>query len=134
MPNTDEQTIIDLEEKFWQAMVNKDVETSVAMLPEKSIVTGAQGVALLTQDDYRRMAKQGENLWQLKSFRFDDVKVLFPAEGVAVIAYTVTEELIVEGKPLTLKAADATTWVRKEGEWLAALHSESVLGDSFGRK
>ena len=56
MANTDEQTIINLEEKFWQAMVNKDVETSVAMLPEKSIVTGAQGVALLTQDDYRRMA------------------------------------------------------------------------------
>jgi hypothetical protein len=39
----------------------------------------------------------------------------------------------VEGKPLTLKAADTTTWVCKHGKWLAALHTESVLGDPFGR-
>jgi hypothetical protein len=133
MAQTQEQKIIDLEQKFWRTMVDKDTEASVAMLPEKSIVAGAQGTALLTRDDYRGMAKQGDKLWQLKSFRFDDVKVIFPAKDVAVIAYTVTEEMDVEGKPLTLKAADATTWVRKEGEWLAAMHTESVLGDPFGR-
>jgi hypothetical protein len=38
------------------------------MLTEKSIVTGAQGAALLTHDDYRGMARQGDSLWQLKSF------------------------------------------------------------------
>ena len=73
-------------------------------------------------------------LWQLKSFLLDDVKVIFPAENVAVIAYTVTEEMEVEGKPLTMKAADATTWVRQDGEWMAALHTESLLGDPFGRQ
>jgi len=40
----------------------------------------------------------------------------------------------VEGKPLTMKAADATTWVRQDGEWMAALHTESLLGDPFGRQ
>ena len=30
------------------------------------------------------------------------------------------EEMQVEGKLLTLKAADATTWVRQNREWLAA--------------
>jgi hypothetical protein len=50
-----------------------------------------------------------------------------------VIAYKVTEEMDVDGKPVTLKAADATTWVRKGGKWRAALHTESVLGDPFGR-
>jgi len=134
MAHAAEQTIIDLEQKFWRTMVDKDTEASVAMLPEKSIVAGAQGAALLTHDGYRGMARQGDALWRLKSFRFDDVKVIFPAENVAVIAYTVTEEMNVEGKPLTLKAADATTWVRQDGKWLAALHTESVLGDPFGRQ
>ena len=133
MAQTKEQQIIDLEQKFWRTMVDKDTEASVAMLPEKSIIAGAQGAAMLTRDDYRGMARQGDSLWRLKSFSFDDVKVIFPAEDVAVIAYTVTEEMEVEGKPLTLKAADATTWVRQNGEWLAALHAESVLGDPFGR-
>jgi hypothetical protein len=50
-----------------------------------------------------------------------------------VIAYKVTEELDVEGSPITLKAADTTTWVRKGNKWLAAQHTESLLGDPFGR-
>ena len=133
MAQPDKQKIIDLEQKFWQTMVDKDTEVSVAMLPEKSIVTGAQGTALLTHNDYRGMAKQGDKLWRLKSFHFDDMKVIFPADGVAVIAYIVEAEMEVEGKPMTMKAADATTWVREGGNWLAALHTESVLGDPFGR-
>lgn len=133
MTHSEEQKIIDLEQKFWSAMVDKDVEGSVAMLTEESIVAGAQGTALLRHDDYRGMARQGESLWQLKSFQLDNVKVMFPSQDVAVIAYTVTEEMEVEGKPVTLKAADATTWIRQDGEWLAALHTESVLGDPFGR-
>jgi hypothetical protein len=133
MARTDEQKIIDLEKKFWRTMVDKDIEGSVAMLAGESIVAGSQGTARLTHDDYRGMAKQGDSLWQLKSFQLDDLKVMFPSDDVAVIAYTVTEEMEVEGEPVTLKAADATTWIRQDGEWLAALHTESVLGDPFGR-
>ena len=133
MAKKDEKAIIELETKFWQSMIDKDMDAAVAMLDDKSMVAGAQGFALLTHSDYRGMAKQGERSWTLKSFKFDDVKVAFPTDDVAVIAYKVTEEMEVEGKPLTLKAADATTWVRKGGKWLAALHTESLLGDAFGR-
>jgi hypothetical protein len=133
MAKKDAKSIIELETKFWQSMVDKDTDAAVAMLDDKSMVTGARGLALLSHNDYRGMAKQGESLWNLKSFKLDDVKVTFPAEDVALIAYKVTEEMEVEGKPLTLKAADATTWVRKGGKWLAALHTESLLGDPFGR-
>ncbi len=133
MAHADEQEIINLEQEFWQTILEKDTEASVAMLPERSIVVGAQGAAVLTRDDYRRMAEQAENSWKLKSFRLDDVSVIFPREDVAVIAYTVTEEMDVDGEPLTLKAADATTWIRENGGWRASLHTESVLGDPFGR-
>lgn len=133
MAHADEQKIIDLEQKFWRTIREKDTEASLAMLPERSIVVGAQGAAVLTRDDYRTMAEQHESFWKLNSFRLDDVRVIFPRDDVAVIAYTVTEEMEVQGQPLTLKAADATTWIRKNGEWLASLHTESLLGDPFGR-
>ena len=128
-----EQEIIELENKFWQSIVDDDIDASVAMLDKRSVVTGAQGVATMSHDDYRRMAEQGAGTWVLKSFKLDDVQVSFPTGDVAVIAYKVTEDMDVEGKPLTLRAADATTWVRKDGAWLAALHTESLLGDPFGR-
>ncbi|WP_104668620.1 nuclear transport factor 2 family protein [Ensifer adhaerens] len=131
--HAEEQEIIALEQEFWRTILKQDTEASLAMLPERSIVVGAQGAAVLTRDDYRRMSEQAEGYWKLNSFRLDDVSVIFPKDDVAVIAYTVTEEMEVDGKPLTIKAADATTWVREEGRWLASLHTESVLGDPFGR-
>jgi Domain of unknown function (DUF4440) len=133
MARKDAKAIIELEAKFWQSVMDKDTEAAVAMLDDKSAVAGAQGLAMLSHSDCRSMAKQGERMWKLKSFRFDDVKVTFPTADVAVIVYKVTEDMEVYGKPLTLKAADATTWVRKGGKWLAALHTESLLGDPFGR-
>ena len=128
---SDKQEIIDLENRFWQTMIDKDGETGALMLAEKSIVTGAQGAAIIDRKSFPKMMTHGD--WELESYVFSDVQVEFPAPDVAVIAYKVTEDLMVDGKPLAMKAADASTWVRKDGEWTCALHTESVLGDPYGR-
>ena len=39
-------------------------------------------------------------------------------DDVAVIAYKVHEELTVDGKTIELEAADSSTWVRLEGQWV----------------
>jgi hypothetical protein len=54
-------------------------------------------------------------------------------DDVAIVAYKVKEDMTVEGKPLQLEAADTSTWVRKDGRWLCALHTEALTGDPFGR-
>ena len=59
MARKDEQEIIELEKKFWQSIVDNDVDASIAMLDEGSVVTGAQGLMRLSHDDYRKMAEQG---------------------------------------------------------------------------
>jgi hypothetical protein len=51
----------------------------------------------------------------------------------AAVAYQVHEELTVDGKPVTLDAADSSTWVRRDRRWLCALHTEAIAGDPFGR-
>ena len=53
---------------------------------------------------------------------------------MAVIVYGVREEMTVDGKPLTLRAADSSVWVRRGDGWRCAMHSESIAGDGFGRK
>lgn len=45
----------------------------------------------------------------------------------------VNERLTVDGKPLKLEAADASTWVRRGERWVCALHTEAITGDPFGR-
>jgi hypothetical protein len=61
------------------------------------------------------------------------VQVQQLSDDVAVVGYKVREDLDLEGKPLTMEAADASTWVRQDDHWVCALHTESVLGDPYGR-
>ena len=78
------------------------------------------------------MLKSGA--WKLRHFEIDpDVKLRMFGDDVAVLAYKVREELTVDGKPVKLDAADASTWVRRDGQWVCALHTESIAGDPFGR-
>jgi hypothetical protein len=130
-PMTSEQDIIELEKKFWQTMIDRDVDTAAAMMADTSIVTGAQGAATIDAKAFARMMKEGT--WELRSFKLDKLQVQFTNDDTAIIGYEVTERLMVDGKPLELTAYDATVWTRVDGDWKCALHTESVKGDPFGR-
>ncbi len=128
---TIDQEITSLERKFWQAMIDKDAEAGARLVSDPCLVTGAQGIGRLDRKSFGKMMATGS--WQVNAFELSDVKVERIADGVAVIAYKVREDLTVDGKKLTLEAADASTWVRGADGWTCALHTESVLGDPFGR-
>ena len=133
MPDTTiEQELVGLERQYWQALKDKDVEAAIALTDEPCIVAGAQGVGQISNHDVAKMMKTPT--YTLQSFKLEDgaqVRLLSP--DIAVVAYRVREELTVEGKPVTLKAADTSTWVRRDGRWRCASHTESVTGDPFGR-
>jgi hypothetical protein len=126
-----ETEILQLENRFWQSMVDHDAAAGAAMTADPCIVTGAQGVGKIDRATFTKMMDGGT--WKLLSFAFSEVQFEQIADDVAVIAYKVREELTVDGKPLTMEAADASTWVKRDGAWVCALHTESVLGDPYGR-
>jgi hypothetical protein len=131
MPTGAADTLLSLEKKYWDAMVSKDIDTAVRLSDDPCIVTGAQGVTAITNEQYRKMMSDGK--WELHSYEMSDVQARMISEDVAVIAYKVREELTVDDKPLTLLAHDSSTWVRRNGSWKCALHTEAVAGDPFGR-
>jgi hypothetical protein len=72
--------------------------------------------------------------WVLEEFDLDaDAEVRMLAKDVALVAYKVHEKLTVDGQPVQLDAADASTWVKRDGRWVCALHTEALAGDPFGR-
>ncbi len=123
--------ILALEHKFWQSMIDKDPAAGAALAADPTLVTGGQGVGRIDRKTFTKMMEGAT--WTLHKYEFSDVKVERVTDDVAVIAYKVREELTIDGKPLTFEAADASTWVKKGGEWVCALHTESVLGDPYGR-
>jgi hypothetical protein len=131
MSDHDRDEIIALENRFWQSMIDKNVDEATALLAPACVVTGAQGVAAIDRKTFSKMMREGQ--WDLREFSLEDTQVVFPDENVAIIGYKVSEHLHVDGRPLDLQAADTSTWIKQDGAWLCASHTEAILGDPFGR-
>ena len=125
--------LLEHERRFWNAMRDKDGEAASGMTADKCIVVGAQGVSSVDPKTMGRLTKEGD--WELERYTFDEstAQVQFLTDDIALVAYKVNEKLTVEGKPVSLEANDSSVWVRKNGEWLCAMHTESLVGDPFGR-
>ena len=133
MPDTIERELVDLERRYWQALKDKDVVAAVELTDEPCIVAGAQGVGLIDHAGYVRMMERAT--WTILDFTIgEDVHVRRLGDDTAVIAYTVHEQLEVDGDGVAFDAADTSTWVRRGGRWLCAAHTESIAGDRFGRR
>jgi ketosteroid isomerase-like protein len=131
MTGSAEQELVALEKKYWDAMIAKDVDTAVRMSDDPCFITGAQGVSVISAEQYQKLMTDGK--WTLLSYTMDKIEARFLSPDVGVVAYQVTEQLTVDGKPLTLKASDSSTWVKRNGDWKCALHTEAPSGDPFAR-
>lgn len=129
---TIEKELVQLEKQYWQAIKDQDVEAAMALTDDECIISGAQGFARIDKDALEGMMRAPS--YTLNRFRIsDDAEVRLLNDDVATVAYKVHEELTVDGKPVILEAADSSTWVRRDGRWVCALHTESILGDPYGR-
>jgi len=127
-----ERELLELERRFWQALQDEDVETASNLADDPCVLTGPQGVASIDKATFREMMQSAS--YKLNRFELaNDPQVRVLSDDVAIIAYGVHEELTVDGKPISLDAADTSTWVRRNGRWLCALHTEALKGDPFGR-
>ena len=133
MSQTLEEELRALETRYWNAIQNKDEKTAMKLSDERCVVVGAQGVGELDRERLGQMLKQAS--YELTRYQFDDKKIQVRklTDDVAVIAYEVREDLIVDGKEESLIAFDASVWVKRGDSWLCALHTESLRGDPFGR-
>ncbi len=120
-----DNTIVDLEHKFWQSMVDKDAKAAKTMIADECLITGSMGAMKIDPDKYEEMTRDGK--WTLEKYTFSDVDVIFPADDVAVIAYKVHQTGTIGDKPMDMRCADSTTWVREGSDWKCALHTETML-------
>ena len=129
---TDVRELLELERQYWQAIKDQDVKTAMRLTDDECIISGAQGFSRLRKNDLEGMMRTSS--YRLNRFKIEgDPEVRLVDDGVAVLAYNVHEELTVDGKPVSLDAAESSTWVRRKGQWVCAQHAESILGDPFGR-
>lgn len=129
MDLTDE--IIALEMQFWKAMKDQDGETAMRLCEDPTIVAGPAGIGSMDRMMVGgMMAAPG---YTLEDYAISDMQARMVGSDCCVVAYRVHEEMTVDGQHISLDAADTSTWVRHDGQWLCACHTESIAGDPFGR-
>ena len=125
---TADSTLIALEKKFWQAMVDEDADTAIGMLDEPALMVSAHGALQFDREQYRKMAEEGPMV--VKSFEFSDMQVMYPNDDTAVLTYRVKQAIAGRedgAKPIEQEMADSSVWLRKDGEWLCVMHTETQI-------
>jgi len=122
---TPSQTLIDLETKFWQSMIDQDTDTAVAMLSEPALMVSSHGAMTFDHAGYRKMAEQGSMI--LTSFEFTDPQVVFPSESTAIVTYGVKQGVTARGQSDSAiqEMVDSSTWIRTDQGWRCAMHTET---------
>lgn len=127
-----EKELMELERQYWQAMKDGDAPAAMRLTDDSCIVCGPQGVGSIDKQAIAAMFSAAK--WKLDRFELKEgAKMRRLGDDVAVLAYEVHEDLTVDGQPVSIDAAECSTWVRREGRWACAQHSESIEGDPFGR-
>ncbi|MFT3701322.1 MAG: nuclear transport factor 2 family protein [Agriterribacter sp.] len=110
-----------LEKKYWDAMSNKDYQTVKSLTKFPCIVAGKNGVMSVDEPSFKKMFEQGNGRTiRVKSISDDQVQA---GEDHAMIAYLIELDYDKQSK----KCACTSTWVKDDGEWLCAMHTESDL-------
>ena len=125
---TSNETLIDLENKFWQSMVDQDSDTAVSLLNEPALMVSSHGAMKFDHAGYRKMADQGSMV--LTSYELSDVEVVFPNDATAILTYRVKQEMANRGesKGKVQEMADTSTWVRSgSDEWRCVMHTETPI-------
>lgn len=128
-------TLIALERKFWQAMVDEDTDAATALLHEPALMVSAHGALQFDREQYKKMAQQGPMV--VKSFEFSDMQVMQPNDDTAVLTYRVSQAIAPRGdggKEILQEMADSSVWLRKDGQWLCVMHTETELEDRSNQR
>lgn len=122
---TPSETIVDLEMKFWQSIVDEDTDTALEMLTEPALMVSSHGTMEFDHAKYREMAEKGPLV--LRSYELSDMNVVFPNDSTAVITYHSKQEMSPRGKEEgTVQEMNfSSTWVKDGKRWKCVVHTES---------
>ena len=124
------KTLIELETKFWQSMVEQDADAALQLLHEPSLMASSHGAMEFDHAGYRKMAEHGSMV--VTAFTLSDFKVLFASETTGVMTYRVKQTVAARdsgkiGESTMQDMSDTSTWVYVGKRWQCILHTESQI-------
>ena len=111
-----------LERAFWESMVDNDPKVATGMLTEPALMVSGHGAMRFDHAAYTRMATDTKH--RVLEYGISGMEVLSPSDAVAIATYHVHQKMEMDGKPMEMDAVDSSTWVKIDGDWKCAAHTE----------
>jgi hypothetical protein len=120
-------TLVDLETKFWQSMVDHDTDMALTLLCEPALMVSSHGAMKFDHAGYRKMADHGSMV--VNAFEFSHMEVVLPNETTAILSYRVKQSIAPRGPGATTEQEmnDTSTWVKTGEAWRCAMHTETPV-------
>ena len=125
-PIDTKQQVLQLERRYWDAMKTHDADTATQLTDDPCVVVGPQGIMEVPKRDIKGMVE--DRSFELEAYKLDEQDVKFRAIGdnVAILSYPVHEKMKRNGQTGTIDAFELSVWVRQNGSWVCALHTETL--------
>jgi len=112
-----------LERAFWQSMLDGRPEVATGMLTEPALMVSGHGIHKFDHAGYTQMAR--DDRFKLVDYQLSDMEVTCPSDAVAVATYRVKQTVEMDGQPHQTDVVDSSTWVKVDGQWRCAMHTEA---------
>lgn len=107
-----------LEQHYWEAMKNVDVETAVKLTHFPCTLVSPQGVRKIDEKEYRENMKSMDGS-HYKDIKLENESIDILSEDVALVTYQIDFN--------NMRMQDVSTWVKTDGNWKCAFHSETPI-------
>jgi hypothetical protein len=110
------------ETSLWEAIKKGDMNTFSLGVYNELMDIDASGVVYNKQqllDALGKMKMTDYTLSDFKTFKLDD--------DCVVLTYTSNSTATMDGKTMTMKAINSSTYVEHDGKWLPMFHSETII-------
>jgi len=119
--------ILNLEKKYWTAMKDHDLDAAIALTDFPCLVAGAHGISSVNKQEFTKLFESHHETLRIFNFDEDKTEVRQVSPDTAVIAYQVHTSVTRDGEHKIIDAVDTSTWVKRGGRWLCAMHTETEL-------
>ena len=113
-----------LERAFWQSMVDNDPKVATGMLTEPALMVSGHGAMRFDHAGYEKMANDPRH--RLLDYALSDMDVMFPTDDIAIATYRAHQKMEMEGRTMEQDVVDSSTWIKVDGAWKCAAHTESM--------
>jgi hypothetical protein len=115
-----QETITNKEKGIYEALKTGDTEAIKTQLSDEMMTVYDTG--------FRNRQQELEDMSKMKmsSYELSDIRVMQPADNVAIIAYALHAEGNYMDEEFSGDYYATSTWVNRDGKWWAIMHTETT--------